>query len=64
LQRYTFLMRSRFITRASLTLTGSSFDDFLSEAGIKNEVEAAAMKKVQAWQSKNLAPTQKLARRA
>jgi hypothetical protein len=57
-------MRSRFITRASLTLTGSSFDDFLSEAGIKNEVEAAAMKKVQAWQSKNLAPTQKLARRA
>jgi antitoxin HicB len=36
--------------RASLTHTGSSFDDFLDEAGIRNEVEAAAIKKVLAWQ--------------
>jgi antitoxin HicB len=36
--------------RASFTHTGSSFDDFLDEAGIRNEVEAAAIKKVLAWQ--------------
>jgi hypothetical protein len=30
--------------------TGSSFDDFLEEQGIRNEVEAAAIKKVLAWQ--------------
>ena len=36
--------------RVSFTHTGSSFDDFLDEAGIKNEVEAAAIKKVLAWQ--------------
>ena len=36
--------------RVSFTHTGSSFDDFLDEAGIRNEVEAAAIKKVLAWQ--------------
>jgi hypothetical protein len=36
--------------RESFTHTGSSFDDFLDEAGIRNEVEAAAIKKVLAWQ--------------
>jgi DNA-binding phage protein len=30
--------------------TGSSFDDFLEEEGIRNEVEGAAIKKVLAWQ--------------
>ena len=32
------------------THTGSSFDDFLEEEGIRNEVEGAAIKKVLAWQ--------------
>jgi len=30
--------------------TGSSFDDFLEEESIRNEVEGAAIKKVLAWQ--------------
>jgi hypothetical protein len=30
--------------------TGSSFDDFLEEEGIRNEVQGAAIKKVLAWQ--------------
>ncbi len=30
--------------------TGSSFDSFLEEEGIKNEVESAAIKRVLAWQ--------------
>ena len=29
---------------------GSSFDDFLDEAGIREEVEAQALKEVLAWQ--------------
>lgn len=32
------------------THIGSSFDDFLEEEGIKAEVEAAALKRVIAWQ--------------
>lgn len=30
--------------------SGSSFDDFLEEEGIRNEVEGAAIKRVLAWQ--------------
>jgi len=30
--------------------TGSSFDSFLEEEGILDEVEAAAMERVTAWQ--------------
>jgi antitoxin HicB len=30
--------------------TGSSFDDFLEEEGIREEVESAAIKRVLAWQ--------------
>ena len=30
--------------------TGSSFDDFLDEEGIRGEVEAHALKEVLAWQ--------------
>ena len=30
--------------------TGSSFDDFLEDEGIRNEVESIAIKKVLAWQ--------------
>ena len=57
-------MRRSTPPREPFTHTGSSFDDFLDEAGIKNEVEAAAIKKVLDWQSLGLAPVQKLARRA
>jgi antitoxin HicB len=57
-------MRRSTPPRESLTHTGSSFDDFLDEAAINNEVEDAAIKKVLAWQSQSLVPTQKLARRA
>jgi len=32
--------------------TGTSFDDFLEEEGIRNEVEGAAIKRVLAWQFK------------
>ena len=32
------------------THTGSSFDDFLEDEGIRNEVESAAIKRVLAWQ--------------
>lgn len=37
-------------TRKPTTHTGSSFDDFLEEEGIRNEVHGAAIKKVLAWQ--------------
>jgi len=30
--------------------TGSSFEDFLEEEGIKNEIQGAAIKRVLAWQ--------------
>jgi antitoxin HicB len=30
--------------------TGSTFDDFLEEEGLRNEVESAAIKRVLAWQ--------------
>ncbi|MGA7156336.1 MAG: hypothetical protein WBY53_05795 [Acidobacteriaceae bacterium] len=36
--------------QANAVHTGSSFDDFLDEADIRNEVEGAAIKKVLAWQ--------------
>jgi hypothetical protein len=50
-------MRLSVPTREPITHTGSPFDDFLDEGNLKNEVEAAAMKKVLAWQSQNLAPS-------
>jgi hypothetical protein len=31
--------------------TGSSFDEFLEEEGIRDEVESAAIQRVVAWQS-------------
>jgi len=33
--------------------TGSSFEAFLEEEGIREEVEAAAIKRVLAWQAAN-----------
>jgi antitoxin HicB len=40
---------SKGIERESVH-TGSSFDDFLEEEGMRNEVEGAAIKRVLAWQ--------------
>ncbi len=37
-------------TRAAFDHSGSSFDSFLEEDGILDEVEAAAIKRVLAWQ--------------
>ncbi len=37
-------------TQAAFDLSGSSFDSFLEEEGILDEVEAAAIKRVIAWQ--------------
>ncbi|ADV84975.1 XRE family transcriptional regulator [Terriglobus saanensis] len=39
--------------------TGSSFDDFLEEEGMRNEVEGAAIKRVLAWQFKQEMEKQK-----
>jgi len=36
--------------RASFDHTGSSFDSFLEEEGIREEVDSAAIKRVIAWQ--------------
>ena len=36
--------------KASFDHTGSSFDSFLEEEGILEEVEAAAIKRIIAWQ--------------
>jgi hypothetical protein len=47
-----------------VTHTGSSFDDFLDEGGIKDEVEASAVEKVQAWKSESATPVDKVARGA
>lgn len=41
---------------------GSSFDDFLEEEGIKTEVEAAALKRVIAWQLNILGTLEKISR--
>jgi hypothetical protein len=36
--------------------TGSSLDAFLEEEGVRDEVAAAALRRVQAWQSAQPAP--------
>jgi len=36
--------------KATFDHSGSSFDSFLEEEGIREEVEAAAVKRVLAWQ--------------
>lgn len=41
---------SRTKKRKTLSHTGSSFDSFLEEEGIREEVEAVAIKRVLAWQ--------------
>jgi DNA-binding phage protein len=37
-------------TKRKISHSGSSFDSFLEEQGIRNEVEAIAVKRVLAWQ--------------
>ena len=37
-------------TKRRFDHSGSSFDDFLEQEGIRNEVEAVAVKRVLAWQ--------------
>jgi antitoxin HicB len=38
------------MTKAAFDHSGSSFDSFLEEEGLRDEVEASAIKKVIAWQ--------------
>src|SRR5712675_2775748 len=44
--------------------SGSSFDSFLEEAGIKDEVEAVAIKRVLAWQLERAMKVQQKTKRA
>ncbi len=44
--------------------TGSSFSDFLDEQGIRNEVEASAIKRVLAWQFQQAMEQQKKTKQA
>ncbi len=44
--------------------SGSSFDSFLEEAGIKEEVEAVAIKRVLAWQLEQAMEEQKKTKQA
>jgi len=44
--------------------SGSSFDSFLEEAGIKAEVEAVAIKRVLAWQLERAMKVQQKTKRA
>jgi len=44
--------------------TGSSFDDFLDEQGIRNEVQAAAIKRVLAWQFEQAMQKQAMTKQA
>lgn len=43
---------------------GSSFDDFLSEQGLSEEVTAAALKRVIAWQINEAMKSQRLTKKA
>lgn len=44
--------------------SGSSFDDFLEEEGIREEVEAAAIKRVLAWQLSQEMQRQRMTKQA
>lgn len=46
------------------TLTGSSFDAFLAEQGLTDEVSAAALKRVIAWQIAEAMKAQKMSKKA
>jgi hypothetical protein len=44
--------------------TGSSFDDFLEQEGMRDEVEAVAIKRVLAWQFRQAMAKQRKTKRA
>ena len=46
----------------SNSYVGSSFDDFLEEEGIKEEVEAGAVKKIIAWQLQKILENEHLSK--
>jgi len=39
-------------TRSTVNHSGSTFDSFLEEEGIREEVQAVAIKRVRAWQKR------------
>jgi antitoxin HicB len=50
--------------RVGFDHTGSSFDSFLEEEGIRDEVEAVAIKRVIAWQLSEAMRSAKLSKKA
>jgi antitoxin HicB len=56
-------MKSRKIRRQP-NLSGSTFDSFLEEEGIREEVEAVAIKRVLAWQFERAMQEQQKTKRA
>jgi DNA-binding Xre family transcriptional regulator len=51
-------------TRPAFDHSGSSFDSFLEEEGILDEVEAAAIKRVIAWQLEEAMKAGKISKKA
>jgi len=51
-------------TRKRMDHSGSTFDSFLEEEGIREEVEAAAIKRVLAWQLERAMQKQQKTKRA
>jgi antitoxin HicB len=49
--------------RASFDHTGSSFDSFLEEEGIREEIDSAAIKRVIAWQLSEAMKAHKLSKK-
>ena len=52
------------MTEAEKGRVGSSFDDFLEEEGIREEVQAQALKEVLAWQLEQAMKAEKLTKAA
>ncbi len=52
------------MTEAEKGRVGSSFDDFLKEEGIREEVQAQALKEVLAWQLEQAMRAEKLSKAA
>lgn len=56
--------RAGAVTQVEKGHIGSSFDDFLEEEGIREEVQAQALKEVLAWQLEQAMNTEKLTKTA
>ena len=52
------------VRRGKINHTGSTFDSFLEEEGIRDEVEAVAIKRVLAWQFERAMKTQQKTKQA